>query len=138
MQNSESRIQNWLRRRALGVSVFCILNSAFCIVSIAAAAETDAIKTVVLIEAMASRGASYDASELHARGVSGLATVLNHLLPDTAPPAAPLPPGPPEEEIRALVARLDADDFRAREQATEKLIAVARGRRELIEQAAQS
>ena len=95
---------------------FCILNSAFCILVFSGyAAENDALKTVVLVEAMASRGAGYDASELHARGVEGLTVVLNHLLPDTAPPAAPLPPGLPDEEVRHLIARLDADSFRDRE-----------------------
>jgi hypothetical protein len=121
-------------RLCVSISVIAVL----CGPTLGYAADDNSIKTLVLIEAMASRGAGYDASELHARGVEGLAAVLNHLLPDTAPPAAPLPPGPPEEEVRRLIARLDADDFRAREQATETLIATARGRREMIEQAAVS
>jgi hypothetical protein len=99
------------------------------------AAEIDVIKIAVLVDGMVGRGAGYDASELHARGVKGLAAVLDHLLPDTAPPAAPLPPGPPEEEIRRLIARLDADEFKVRETATEELIAQARGRKPLIEEA---
>src|SRR4051812_9944701 len=128
MRNSEFRIQNSERSSVLFWRAFCILNSAFCILSIHAlpAAETD-LKSFVLVEGMASRGSGYDASELHARGVEGLAAVLDLLLPDTAPPAAPLPPGPPEAEVRRLIARLDADDFRSREQATEELIATARG-----------
>jgi len=103
--------------------------------SAATAAEIDPIKIALLVDGMVSRGAGYDASELHAQGVEGLAAVLDHLLPDTAPPPPPLPPGPPEEEIRRLIAQLDADEFRVREAATEQLIARARGRKPLIEEA---
>jgi hypothetical protein len=104
----------------------------------AVAAEIDPIKTALLVDGMASRGSGYDAGELHALGTDGLAAVLDHLLPDTAPPAPPMQPGPPEVEIRRLIARLDADDFSAREQATEELIVRARTRRALIEDAALS
>ena len=79
--------------------------------SIGIAAEIDPIKIALLVDGMASRGSGYDAAELHALGADGLAAVLNHLLPDTAPPAPPKPVGPPEAEIRRLIARLDADDF---------------------------
>src|SRR5262245_50479448 len=95
-----------------GVSCFVFL---LLLCSPATAAEIDPIKIALLVDGMVSRGAGYDASELHAQGVEGLAAVLDHLLPDTAPPAPPLPPGPPEEEIRRLIARLDADEFRVRE-----------------------
>jgi hypothetical protein len=104
----------------------------------AGAADIDPIKVALLVDGMVSRGSGYDASELHAQGVEGLAAVLDHLLPDTAPPAAPLPVGPPENEIRRLIARLDADEFKVREAATEELIAKARGRKPLIEEALNS
>ena len=48
------------------------------------------------------------------------------------------PSGPPEAEIRRLVARLNADEFSARELATQELIEKARGRRDLIHEAARS
>jgi hypothetical protein len=104
----------------------------------ATAAEIDPIKIALLVDGMASRGSGYDASELHALGADGLAAVLDHLLPDTAPPMQPRKTGPPEEVIRQLIGRLDADDFGAREQATLELIATARGQRKLIEEAAGS
>jgi len=102
------------------------------------AAEIDAIKIALLVDGMASRGSGYDASELHALGADGLAAVLDHLLPDTAPPRQPRKTGPPEAVIRRLIGRLDADDFGAREQATLELIASAREHRPLIEEAARS
>jgi hypothetical protein len=101
-------------------------------------AEIDPIRIALLVDGMASRGSGFDAAELHALGTDGLAGVLNHLLPDTAPPAPPIKPETPEADVRRLIARLDADDFRAREQATQELIFRARGRRALIEAAAQS
>src|SRR6478609_5791037 len=104
---------------------------------LAISAEVDPIKIALLVDGMASRGSGYDAKELHALGADGLTGVLDYLLPETAPPRPP-PQGPPEEEIRRLIQRLDADDFRARETATEELIARGRGRRTLIEEAAQS
>jgi len=112
--------------------------SSMLVDATAKSAEIDPIKVALLVDGMASRGSGYDASELHALGADGLAAVLDHLLPDTAPPAPPMQPGPPEKEIRRLIARLDADDFNAREQATLELIARARGRRPLVEEAAQS
>jgi hypothetical protein len=101
------------------------------------AAEIDPIKIVLLVDGMAARGSGYDAAELHALGADGLSGVLDYLLPDTAPPRQ-LPEGPPEEQIRALIGRLDADDFRVREAATEELIAQAKSRRNLIEEGAKS
>ncbi|HEY2413655.1 MAG TPA: hypothetical protein VGI40_15500 [Pirellulaceae bacterium] len=101
------------------------------------AAEIDPIKIALLADDMANRGSSYDATELHALGADGLTAVLDYLLPDTAPPRK-LPEGPPEEEIRQLILRLDADDFRVRESATEELIACAKARRKLIEEGASS
>src|SRR4051812_46506954 len=97
------------------------------------AAEIDPIKIVLLVDGMAARGSGYDAAELHALGADGLSGVLDYLLPDTAPPRQ-LPEGPPEEQIRALIGRLDADDFRVREAATEELIAQVKSRRNLIEE----
>jgi hypothetical protein len=102
------------------------------------AAEIDPIKIALLVDGMASRGSGFDAGPLHALGTDGLAAVLDHLLPDTAPPTPPMQPQEPEAVIRRLIARLDADDFNAREQATQELIVRARGRRQLIEEAAQS
>jgi hypothetical protein len=99
------------------------------------AAEIDPIKIALLADEMANRGSGYDATELHALGADGLTAVLDYLLPDTAPPRK-LPEGPPEEEIRKLITRLDADDFRVREAATEELILRAKARRKLIEEGA--
>jgi len=102
------------------------------------AVAIEPIKVALLVDEMASKGSGLDGQELHGLGVEGLAAVLDHLLPDTAPPAAPLPPGPPEEEIRQRIAELDHDDFQTRERATDELIAHGRGRRALIEEAAAS
>jgi hypothetical protein len=104
----------------------------------ASATELDPIKIAILVDGMASRGSGFDAVELHALGTDGLAAILNHLLPDTAPPAPPPAPGPPEEQVRRLIGRLDADEFTAREEATLELIAKARGRRDLLEEASRS
>src|SRR5438552_13734718 len=99
--------------------------------SLAPAAEIDPIQIALLVDGMANRGANYDATELHALGVDGLAAVIDHLLPETAPPPKPTLTGPPEAQIRGLIARLDADEFSAREAATQELIDKARGRRDL-------
>src|SRR5689334_14398481 len=107
-----------------------ILNSAV-------GGEIDPIKIALLADEMANRGSGYDATELHALGENGLTAVLDYLLPDTAPPRK-LPEGPPVEEIQRLIAKLDADDFRVREAATEELIARAKARRKLIEEGATS
>lgn len=109
-----------------------------CSVAFANAAEIDPIKIALLVDSMASRGSSYDAAELHALGADGLAAVLSHLLPDTAPPPPPLAKKPPDADIRQLIARLDADDFKTREAATEELIDKARGQRAMIEEALRS
>src|SRR3954449_12117890 len=98
----------------------------------AAADEINPIKIALLVDGMANRGSSYEAAELHALGADGLAAVIDHLLPDTAPPPKPILSGPPEDEIRGLIARLDADEFPEREGATHELIEKARGRRDLI------
>jgi HEAT repeat protein len=103
----------------------------------AAAAELDAVRIALLVEAMGTRGSGYDATELHALGADGLNAVLDHLLPDTAAPK-PLLSLPPEEDVHRLIEQLDADSFHAREAATTELIAQARGRRNLIEQASAS
>src|SRR5947207_7446958 len=111
------------------------------IILIAAAApaeEIDPVKIALLVDGMANRGANYDATELHALGADGLAAVIDHLLPDTAPPPKPSLTGPPEAEIRRLIARLDADEFSAREAATQELIETARGRRASVHAAAKS
>jgi hypothetical protein len=100
-------------------------------------AELDAVKIALLVDGMAIRGSSFDAAELYALGPAGLSAVLDHLLPDSAAPPPP-PSGPPEDEIRRLIAELDADDFATREAATAELIAKARGRRALVEAAAHS
>ncbi len=105
--------------------------------SLSHAAEADPVKIALLVDGMASRGSGFDATELHALGADGLTGVLDYLLPETAAPRAPVQ-GPPEEEIRRLILRLDADDFRVREAATEELIARGRGQRTLVEDAAQS
>jgi len=102
------------------------------------ASAIEPIKVALLVDEMANKGSGFDGGELHGLGVEGLAAVLDHLLPDTAPPAKALPPGPPEEEIRKLIAQLDHDDFHTRERATEELAAQGRSRRVLIEEAAAS
>jgi hypothetical protein len=104
--------------------------------AIASAEDIDPVKIAILVDGMATRGANYDATELHALGADGLAAVIDHLLPDTAPPPKPNLSGPPEAEIRRLLGRLDADEFPTREAATQALIATARGRRDLIQEAA--
>jgi hypothetical protein len=101
------------------------------------AGEIDPIKIALLADEMANRGSGYDATELRALGADGLTAVLDYLLPDTAPPRK-LPEGPPEAEIHRLIARLDADDFRVRESATEELITCAKARRNLVEEGATS
>lgn len=105
---------------------------------VAPGAEPDPIKIAILVDGMASRGSGYDTSELQALGIEGLAAVLDHLLPDTAPPNRPLPPSPPEADLQTWLAQLDHDDFLVREQATEKLISQARGAKERIVEAATS
>jgi len=100
--------------------------------------DIDPVKIAILVDGMANRGANYDATELHALGADGLAAVIDHLLPDTAPPPKPILSGPPEAELRGLIARLDADEFPEREAATHELIEKARGRRDLIHEAAGS
>jgi hypothetical protein len=105
--------------------------------SVGFSGEVDPVKIALLVDEMASRGSGYDATELRALGADGLTGVLDCLLPDTAPPREVVQ-GPPEEEIRRLILRLDADDFRVREAATEELVAKGRGRRELIEEATKS
>jgi hypothetical protein len=115
---------------------FCCLGIIGAFVT-ASAGEIDGVKIALLADEMANRGSGYDATELHALGADGLISVLDYLLPDTAPPRK-LPEGPPEEEIRRLIARLDADDFRVRESATEELIARAKARRKLIEEGSTS
>src|SRR5205809_970879 len=107
-------------------------------VPVTSAAEIDPIKIALLVDGMANRGSSYEAAELHALGAAGLGAVIDHLLPDTAPPPKPIIAGPPEAEIRRLIARLDAEDFTARDAATEELIVKARGSRGLIDEAARS
>ena len=102
------------------------------------ASAIEPIQIALLVDNMASKGSGYDAQELHNLGESGLAAVLDHLLPDTAPPAAPLPAGLPEETIRKWIAELDHDDFQTRERATEELAAHGRNQRALIEEAAVS
>lgn len=114
--------------------VFC---AVWCYGVGAFAAEIDPVKIALLADEMANRGSGYDATELHALGADGVTAVLDYLLPDTASPRK-LPEGPPEDEIRRLIARLDADDFRVRESATEELIARAKARRKLIEEGATS
>ena len=51
--------------------------------------DIDPVKIAILVDGMANRGANYDATELHALGADGLAAVIDHLLPDTAPPPKP-------------------------------------------------
>src|SRR5436305_1171023 len=115
-----------------------IFLAMFWLATSASAKEIDPVKIALLVDGMANRGANYDATELHALGVDGLAAVIDHLLPDTAPPPKPALSGPPEGKIRRLLARLDADEFSAREAATHELIDKARGRRNLISEAARS
>ena len=118
----------------------CLKLACFAFVSVAlsvSAAEIDPVKIALLADEMANRGSGYDATELRALGADGLTAVLDYLLPDTAPPRK-LPDGPPEDEIRRLIERLDADDFRVREAATEDLITRAKARRKLIEEGAVS
>lgn len=99
------------------------------------AADLDPIKLALLVDAMATRGSSYDAAELHTLDTAGLAAVLDYLLPDTAA-AKQLPKGLPEDRVQALLHDLDANDFATREFATEELVAKARGNQAAIEQAA--
>src|SRR5690242_5830122 len=67
------------------------------------------IQIGLLVDNMASKGSGYDARELHSLGVSGLAAVLDYFLPDTAPPAAPLPAGLPAATVRKLIVELEHD-----------------------------
>src|SRR5438067_7213129 len=121
-----------MRQLVVSISILVLLGSA------AVAQEIDPVKIAILVDGMANRGANYDATELHALGADGLAAVIDHLLPDTAPPPKPILSGPPEAEIRRLIARLDADEFSAREAATQELIEKARGRRASVHEAAKS
>jgi len=133
---TEKKAQNICFSAPLRLCVRFFLAGILCN-KIGVASEIDPIKIVLLVDGMAARGSSYDATELHALGTDGLTGVLDYLMPDTAPPKK-LPEGPPEEEIRRLIIRLDADDFRVREAATEELIARARARKTLIEEGARS
>src|SRR5262252_7220825 len=100
----------------------CVIIALVTLLASAAPADDiDPVKIAILVDGMANRGANYDATELHALGSDGLAAVIDHLLPDTAPPPTPALTGPPEVEIRLLIARLDADEFSAREAATQEL-----------------
>ncbi len=119
-------------RLCVRILIVCLL------ANLTSADDIDPVKIAILVDGMATRGANYEATELHALGSDGLAAVIDHLLPDTAPPPKPALNGPPEAEIRGLIARLDADDFRAREAATQELIDNARGRRDLIHEAARN
>src|SRR5687767_3610111 len=122
----------------------CAAKNLWCLVCLALlglgrpACAVEPIKIALLVDEMASKGSGLDGTELHSLGVEGLAAVFDHLLPDTAPPAKALPPGPPEEEIRKLIAQLDDDEFPVRKRATEELTAHGRPRRVLIEEAAAS
>lgn len=104
----------------------------------ARSADIDPIQIALLVDGMAGRGSSYDAAALHALGTEGLAAALDYLLPDTAPPTAPRTLAAPDDAIRRLIARLDADQYAVREAATQELILKARGQQALIEEAAQS
>lgn len=115
-----------------------ILMLLVLLIESALAADIDPIKIALLVDGMANRGSSYEPAELHALGADGLAAVIDHLLPDTAPPPKPVTPGLPEAEVRLLIARLDAEEFSAREAATDVLILKARGSRPLIDEAARS
>ena len=101
----------------------------------AQAAELDRVRVALLIDAMATRGASYDPTELNALGVDGLAAVLDYFLPQTAPvPAGPDREEPPAEEVLRRLKALDDEDFATREAATAWLIAHARPQRALVAQ----
>lgn len=118
----------------------CGISSLLAVLLLAvpsAATEIDPVKLALLVDSMASRGSSYDATELHALQTDGLAAVLDHLLPETAS-VKRAPEALPEESVRTLLEELDADDFGTRERATERLIVKARGNRVAIEQATQN
>jgi HEAT repeat protein len=112
------------------------LLSVLALLGVAAAALRGAEGPLDLEQAladMASRRGQYDARPLHARGPQALAALLDHLLPETAPPT-----GVKDEDkaVHALIAQLGHDDFRVREQATLRLIAVGKPHRALVEKAA--
>jgi hypothetical protein len=99
----------------------------------AGAVELDRLRVALLIDAMATRGAGYDPTELNALGVDGLAAVLDYFLPQTAPaPVQAAPADPPAHEVLRRLEALDAEDFATREAATAWLIAHARPQRALV------
>lgn len=103
--------------------------------STAQGAELDRVRVALLIDGMATRGAAYDSTELHALGVDGLAAVLDAFLPGTAPPQPPAT-GPSADAVARRLAELDHDDFAIREAASSWLQTHARPQRALLAAAA--
>jgi HEAT repeat protein len=84
---------------------------------------------------MTTGGSTYDPKHLHELGLPGLEGLLDRLYPETA--AKPVePPAARVEEVRILVKQLADDEFRSREQATERLIAIGKPHRDLLTTAA--
>lgn len=84
---------------------------------------------------MTTGGSAYDPKRLHELGLPGMEGLLDRLYPETAPKAKEAPAAR-EEEVRTLVKQLGDEEFRSREQATERLIAIGRQHREQLVKAA--
>jgi HEAT repeat protein len=85
---------------------------------------------------MALKGAAYDPKGLHALGAAGLTGTLDRFFPETAPAQKSAPRN--DEEVKRLIVQLGSEEFRAREEATETLIARGKNSRELLLAAADS
>jgi hypothetical protein len=100
------------------------------------AAKTLADQVADELTVMGVEGSAYKPEALYALGPEGLSLLLDRLFPETAP--KPVDALPEEDEIRRLIEQLGADDYASRENATTRLTAIGRPRRELLLAAAQS
>lgn len=115
-----------------------VLKAAFVGMALSAseAAADDAELIDRQLVEMSRKAAEFDPKELHALGSDGLRALLDTFLPESAEPVKIQEVR--EEEVRMLLSRLSHDEFRVRQDATEKLIATARACRDLVVKATQN
>jgi HEAT repeat protein len=116
---------------------FGLLTASYaCDWSRAAADDLDAQIDDCLAD-MTTGGSAYDPKRLHELGLPGLEGLLDRLFPETA--AKPKEAAAArDDEVRELVKQLGDEEFRTRERATERLIAIGKPHRELLAKAADS
>lgn len=85
---------------------------------------------------MGVAGSAYNPQGMYALGPAGLNLLLDRLFPETVP--KPVDAVPEEAETRGLIEQLADDDYAVRENATTRLTAIGRPRRELLLAAAES